>query len=38
MADEHRWANNQIRHVRGLLTELRVLAELTLAEAGHPRA
>jgi sugar phosphate isomerase/epimerase len=38
MADEQRWANNQIRHVRGLLTELRVLAELTLAEAGQPRA
>ncbi|MFK0086756.1 sugar phosphate isomerase/epimerase family protein [Pseudomonas sp. NPDC090755] len=33
MADEPRWANNQIRHVRGLLTELRVLAELTLAQA-----
>lgn len=33
MADEHRWANNQIRHVRGLLGELRLLAELTLAEA-----
>ncbi len=37
-ADEHRWANNQIRHVRGLLTELRVLAELTLAEAGQSPA
>ncbi|MDH4584857.1 xylose isomerase [Pseudomonas sp. BN415] len=35
MADEHRWANNQIRHVRGLLTELRVLAELTLTETGQ---
>ncbi|WP_342246669.1 sugar phosphate isomerase/epimerase family protein [Pseudomonas sp. OTU5201] len=35
MADEHRWANNQIRYVRGLLTELRVLAELTLTEAGQ---
>lgn len=33
MADEHRWANNQIRHVRGLLGELRLLAELTLADA-----
>lgn len=33
MADEPRWANNQIRHVRGLLGELRMLAELTLAHA-----
>ena len=32
-ADEHRWANDQIRHVRGLMTEFRILAELTLAEA-----
>lgn len=37
MADEQRWANNQIRHVRGLLRELRVLAELTLAEVGQSR-
>ncbi|MBO3277784.1 sugar phosphate isomerase/epimerase family protein [Pseudomonas schmalbachii] len=33
MADEHRWANNQVRHLRGLLAELRLLAELTLADA-----
>ena len=33
LADEHRWANNQVRYVRGLLAELRLLAELTLAEA-----
>ncbi|WVK96269.1 TIM barrel protein [Pseudomonas sp. JS3066] len=33
LADEHRWANNQVRHVRGLLNELRLLAELTLADA-----
>ncbi len=31
-ADEWRWANNQIRYVRGLLGELQVLAELTLAD------
>ncbi|WP_420220385.1 sugar phosphate isomerase/epimerase family protein [Metapseudomonas resinovorans] len=30
LADEHRWANNQVRYVRGLLAELRLLAELTL--------
>jgi sugar phosphate isomerase/epimerase len=30
-ADEWRWANNQVRYVRGLLGELKVLAELTLA-------
>jgi hypothetical protein len=35
MADEHRWAENQIRHVRGLIRELRVLAELVLAADGH---
>lgn len=33
MADEHRWANNQVRHVRGLLGELRLLAQLALADA-----
>ncbi|MEE9102778.1 TIM barrel protein [Pseudomonas nitroreducens] len=33
LADEHRWANNQVRHVRGLLNEFRLLAELTLADA-----
>ncbi|WAG77665.1 sugar phosphate isomerase/epimerase [Metapseudomonas furukawaii] len=33
LADEHRWANNQVRHVRGLLAELRLLAELTLDAA-----
>lgn len=31
-ADERRWANSQIRYVRGLLGELRVLCELTLAD------
>lgn len=36
LADEHRWANNQVRYVRGLLGELRLLAELTLAETGRP--
>ncbi|MNZ56619.1 Xylose isomerase-like TIM barrel [compost metagenome] len=36
LADEHRWANNQVRHVRGLLAELRLLAELTLAENSRP--
>ena len=30
-ADERRWANNQIRYVRGLLGELKILAELALA-------
>ncbi|MDU4253111.1 sugar phosphate isomerase/epimerase family protein [Pseudomonas sp.] len=33
LADEHRWANNQVRHVRGLLNEFRLLAELALADA-----
>ncbi|GLZ88569.1 hypothetical protein Pres01_46200 [Metapseudomonas resinovorans] len=33
LADEHRWANNQVRYMRGLLAELRLLAELTLADA-----
>ncbi|WP_271411021.1 sugar phosphate isomerase/epimerase family protein [Pseudomonas sp. Q1-7] len=37
-ADEQRWANNQVRHVRGLLTEWRVLAELTLAACGQAPA
>jgi len=31
LADEHRWANNQVAYVRGLLGELRTLAELTRA-------
>ncbi|WP_339544405.1 sugar phosphate isomerase/epimerase family protein [Pseudomonas sp. RA_35y_Pfl2_P32] len=31
LADEHRWANNQVAYVRGLLAEFRTLAELTLA-------
>lgn len=35
--DEPRWAINQIRYVRGLMDELRLLAELTLAEAGGTR-
>lgn len=34
IADEHRWVENQLRHVRGLLGEMRVLAGLVLAEAG----
>jgi len=33
LADEHRWANNQVAYVRGLLNEFRTLAELTLANA-----
>ncbi|MEL7939618.1 sugar phosphate isomerase/epimerase family protein [Pseudomonas delhiensis] len=33
LADEHRWANNQVRYLRGLLGELRLLAELALADA-----
>ncbi|WP_449429913.1 sugar phosphate isomerase/epimerase family protein [Pseudomonas putida] len=36
MADEHVWANNQVRYVRGLLDELKVLAELTLASTPLP--
>lgn len=35
-ADERRWANNQVRYVRGLLGELKILAELTLAAAPSP--
>ncbi|WP_207832028.1 MULTISPECIES: TIM barrel protein [unclassified Pseudomonas] len=31
LADEHRWANNQVAYVRRVLGELRTLAELTLA-------
>ncbi len=31
LADEHRWANDQVRYVRELLAEIRLLAELTLA-------
>ena len=31
MIEEHRWANNQLRHVRNLLGELKLLAELALA-------
>ncbi|MNL10165.1 Xylose isomerase-like TIM barrel [compost metagenome] len=30
LADEHRWANNQVAYVRGVLAEFRTLAELTL--------
>jgi sugar phosphate isomerase/epimerase len=33
MIDEPRWANNQVRYVRDLLTQLRLLAQLTLAQA-----
>ena len=32
MDDEHLWANNQIRYVRDLLGEFKVLAQLTLGE------
>lgn len=35
LADEHRWANNQVAYVRGLLAEFRTLAELTLAHDNH---
>ncbi len=31
MAEEHRWASNQITYVRGLIAEFKTLAELTLA-------
>ncbi|MNF16250.1 hypothetical protein D3C80_2191930 [compost metagenome] len=33
LADEHRWANNQVAYVRGVLAEFRTLAELTLANS-----
>ena len=35
LADEHRWANNQVAYVRSLLAELRTLAELTLATSSN---
>jgi hypothetical protein len=35
LADEHRWANNQVAYVRGLLAEFRTLAELTLAHCAN---
>ncbi|WP_433735607.1 sugar phosphate isomerase/epimerase family protein [Pseudomonas putida] len=35
LADEHRWANNQVAWVRGVLAELRTLAELTLASSSN---
>ncbi|NUT78977.1 TIM barrel protein [Pseudomonas sp. C1C7] len=35
LADEHRWANNQVAYVRGLLAELRTLAEMTLSVSTH---
>ena len=34
MAGEHRWLENQLAYMRGLIGELRLLAELSLAEAG----
>jgi hypothetical protein len=37
-ADERRWANNQVRYVRGLIGELKVLAELTLTAAPRNQA
>lgn len=36
MREEHRWANDQIRYMRALLGELRVLAELVLADQPTP--
>lgn len=33
IADEHRWAENQLRHVRGLIGEMRALAALVLSAA-----
>lgn len=36
MAGEHRWLENQLAYMRGLIRELRVLAELSLNESGHP--
>jgi hypothetical protein len=35
LADEHRWANNQVAYVRRLLGELRTLAELALPTSSH---
>jgi sugar phosphate isomerase/epimerase len=35
LADEHRWANNQVAYVRRLLAEFRTLAELTLATSSN---
>ncbi|MFD1881314.1 sugar phosphate isomerase/epimerase family protein [Paracoccus pacificus] len=36
MAGEHRWLENQLAYMRGLIRELRLLAELVLAEAAQP--
>jgi hypothetical protein len=33
LTDEPRWAANQLRHVRGVLGEMRLLCELVLTEA-----
>lgn len=38
IADEHRWAENQVRHVRGLIGEMRVLADLVLAATDRAAA
>ena len=34
-AGEHRWLENQLAYMRGLIRDLRLLAELVLAEAGQ---
>ncbi len=36
MAGEHRWLENQLAYMRGLIRDLRLLAELVLADAGQP--
>ncbi|MBD9527633.1 sugar phosphate isomerase/epimerase [Paracoccus sp. PAR01] len=36
MAAEHRWLENQLDYMRGLIRELRLLAALVLAEAEQP--
>ena len=36
MAGEHRWLENQLTYMRGLIRDLRLLAELVLAEAAQP--
>ena len=38
LAGEHRWLENQLAYMRGLIRDLRLLAELVLAEAGQPAA
>lgn len=36
MAGEHRWLENQLTYMRGLIGDLRLLAELVLADASQP--